>query len=187
MIDLIGCLVLAVSVALDAAAVSFSGALMDREHPKEHALIAGIAFGGFQFIMPLIGFFLGRSVNSYISSYGHYAAFALLAFVGTKMIYDVLKDDEKAEKISPFHFPAILMIAVATSIDAMAVGASLAFIGRPVLLTAAAMGGVTMLISMASVMLGSYNTRFALPEKLLSCIGGTAVILIGIKVLIDHI
>lgn len=183
---IIGILILSVSVALDALAVSFSGALIDREHPKEHALFAGLAFGGFQFIMPLIGFILGKSVMSLISSWDHYAAFALLALVGGNMILEVLKGDEEDKKAAPFHFPAILVLAVATSMDALAVGASLALIKSPILLTAASMGIVTMFISMAGVMLGSFSTRFALPEKLLGCLGGLAVILIGFKVLIEH-
>lgn len=183
---IIGILILSVSVALDALAVSFSGALTDREHPGEHAIIAGAAFGGFQFIMPLAGFLLGKSVIEFISSWDHYAAFALLALVGGNMIFEVLKDNENAQKVSPFHFPAILIMAVATSIDALAVGASLALIKTPVLLTAASMGIVTMLISMGGVMLGSFSSKFRLSEKLLGCLGGLAIILIGFKVLIEH-
>lgn len=183
---ILGILILAVSVALDALAVSFSGALIDREHPKEHAIIAGITFGGFQFFMPLIGFFLGRTVTDIISAWDHYVAFALLASVGGNMIFEVLKDDGDDEKVSPFHYPAILIMGIATSMDAMAVGASLAFMNAPILLTAAAMGIITMIISMSGVMLGSFSTKFSIPEKLLSCIGGLAVILIGFKVLIEH-
>lgn len=177
---------MSVSVALDALAVSFSGALIDREHPKEHALIAGLVFGGFQFIMPIIGFLLGRTVTDFISSWDHYAAFALLTSVGGNMIFEVMKNDADDKKISPFHFPAILVMAVATSIDALAVGASLALLDHPVMLTAASMGIVTMIISISGVMAGSFSTRFALPEKVLGCLGGLAVILIGFKVLIEH-
>ena len=183
---ILGILILSVSVALDALAVSFSGALIDREHPREHALIAGLAFGGFQFIMPLIGFFLGKSITDFISSWDHYAAFALLTLVGGKMIYEVMKNDTDFPKISPFHFPAIFVMAVATSLDALAVGASLAFMKCPVLLTAISMGIITMIISMTGVMLGSFSTKFALPEKLLGGLGGLAVIMIGFKVLIEH-
>ena len=181
-----GILILAVSVALDALAVSFSGALIDREHPKEHALIAGITFGSFQFVMPLIGFLLGKTVTDLISAWDHYAAFALLALVGGNMIFEVLKDNDKDEKISPFHFPAVIVMGIATSMDAMAVGASLAFMNAPIFITAAAMGIITMILSMAAVMLGSFSTKFAIPEKLLGCLGGLAVILIGFKVLIEH-
>ena len=181
-----GILILAVSVALDALAVSFSGALIDREHPKEHALIAGVTFGSFQFVMPLIGFLLGKTVTDLISAWEHYAAFALLALVGSNMIFEVLKDDDKDEKISPFHFPAVIVMGIATSMDAMAVGASLAFMNAPVFITASAMGVITMLLSMAAVMLGSFSTKFAIPEKILGCLGGMAVILIGLKVLIEH-
>ena len=181
-----GILILSVSVALDALAVSFSGALIDREHPKEHALAAGLAFGGFQFIMPLIGFAAGKTVTNLISSWDHYTAFALLALVGGNMIVEVMKNDNDEKKVSPFHFPAIFVMAIATSLDALAVGASLAFMKCPVLLTAASMGIVTMIISMTGVMLGSFSTKFALPEKLLGCVGGLAVILIGFKVLIEH-
>ena len=183
---IIGILILSVSVALDALAVSFSGALIDREHPEKHAIAAGIAFGGFQFLMPLIGFAAGKSVIEFISSWDHYAAFALLALVGGNMIFEVMKSDDDDDRKSPFHFPAILVMAVATSLDALAVGASLAFIKSPILITAASMGIVTMIISMAGVMLGSFSTKFALPEKFLGCLGGLAVILIGFKVLIEH-
>lgn len=182
---IIGILILSVSVALDALAVSFSGALIDREHPKEHALIAGVTFGGFQFLMPLIGYILGRGIIQFISSWEHYAAFALLAMVGGKMILDVWNGDEEC-KAAPFHFPMILILGVATSIDALAVGASMAFIKCPILLTSASMGIITMIISMAGVMSGAFSTRFALPEKLLDSLGGAAVILIGFKILIEH-
>ena len=183
---IIGILILSVSVALDALAVSFSGALLDREHPKEHALFAGLTFGGFQFIMPLLGFCIGKAVTDFISSWDHYAAFALLVLVGGNMIFEVLKNDNEEKQIAPFHFPTILILGIATSMDALAVGASLALIKSPVLLTAASMGIVTMLISMAGVMTASYSTRFALPEKLLGTLGGFAVILIGFKILIEH-
>ena len=183
---IIGILILSVSVALDALAVSFSGALIDREHPREHALIAGIAFGGFQFFMPLIGYAVGESVTNLISSWDHYAAFALLTLVGGNMIFEVMKNDDSESKTSPFHFPAVIVMALATSLDALAVGASLAFMKCPVFLTALSMGIVTMLISMGGVMLGSFSTKFALPEKLLGSLGGLAVILIGFKVLIEH-
>lgn len=183
---ILGILILSVSVALDALAVSFSGAFIDREHPKEHALIAGLTFGGFQFIMPLIGFFIGQAVMSFIGSWGHCIAFALLAIVGGKMIIEVLSDNGDGEKTSPFHFPAIIVLAVATSIDALAVGASLALIKSPILLPSISMGIVTMFISMAGVMLGSLGTKFALPEKFLGAVGGLAVILIGFKVLIEN-
>ena len=181
-----GILILAVSVALDALAVSFSGAFIDREHPWKHAVCAGFAFGGFQFLMPLIGYFIGISVMDFIGNWGHCIAFSLLTLTGGKMIIDVLKNDNGNINSAPFHFPAIIILAVATSIDALSVGASFAMIKNPILIPAVTMGVVTMFISMTGVMLGSIGAKIAAPEKILGSVGGLAVILIGFKILIEN-
>ena len=179
-------LLIGVALAMDACAIAMTNGMTNPKIKLKKAALIALTFGFFQFLMPLIGFAAGKSVIEFISSWDHYAAFALLTLVGGNMIFEVMKSDDDDQKVSPFHFPAILVMAVATSLDALAVGASLAFIQSPILLTAASMGIVTMFISMAGVMLGSFSTRFALPEKLLGCLGGLAVILIGFKVLIEH-
>lgn len=189
--SLIDLVILGFSVSLDALAVSVSGALTDREHPHIHAIIAGVMFGLFQFLMPLIGGGIGEIAASFVDKYDHYVAFLLLLLVGGKMIYEALKsdgDDEKQEKYrSPFDFPAILILAIATSLDAMAVGLSLKLSGSGIMVPALMMGGITGVVSFAGVIIGSLLGKEFKAEKVLTIIGGVAIILVGVKILLSHL
>lgn len=183
-------LVLGIGVSLDAFAVSVSGAISDREHPLVHATIACFMFGFFQFVMPIIGGFVGGFAQGYIESFDHYVAFILLLVVGGKMVYEAFKNADEAEAKkckSPFDFPVILILAIATSLDAMAVGVSLKLIGVPVLLPSIVMGIATGIFSFSGVMLGSLLGKIEKAEKYLTVIGGVAIILIGLKIFISHI
>ena len=188
---LIELVILGFSVSLDALAVSVSGALTDREHPHIHAIIAGVMFGFFQFLMPLIGGGIGEIAASFVDKYDHYVAFLLLLLVGGKMIYEAVKSGEDTEKQeqykSPFDFPTILILAIATSLDAMAVGLSLELVGSGILVPALMMGGITGIVSFAGVMLGSLLGKELKAEKILTIIGGVAIILVGLKILLSHL
>ena len=191
--QLIELVILGFSVSLDAFAVSVSGALTDREHPHIHAIIACIMFGFFQFLMPLIGGELGEIAETFVDKYDHYVAFLLLLLVGGKMIYEALKgekegaEEKKGEQKSPFDFPTIVVLAIATSLDAMAVGLSLKLGGSRVLLPALVMGGITGIVSFAGVFMGSLLGKEIKAEKVLTIIGGVAIILIGVKILLSHL
>lgn len=177
-------IILGFAVALDAFAVSVSGALTDKEHPHIHAMIAGGMFGLFQFIMPLLGGIIGSVAVNYIDKYDNYVAFLLLLFVGGKMIYEAICSKEEKELKSPFDFPTIIILAIATSLDALAVGLSLTLGGNGILVLAIFMGGITGVISFCGVMFGSLLGKILKAEKVLTIIGGAAIILIGVKMLL---
>ncbi len=186
-------LIIAVSVSIDAFAVSISGALCEGVgNIRRKAAMAAIFFGGFQFLMPLAGYFPARLLQGIISGCDHWIAFALLGFVGGKMIVEGLRmrPDEKSPQcptggsfFSPFR---LVLPAIATSIDALATGAGIAFTGSGIWLPAAAMGVVTALISATGVCLGVRIGRLA-GERPLMIIGGVAIVAIGVKILVGDL
>lgn len=190
-------LLIAVSVSIDAFAVSVSGALCDRSGRRwRNAFWAALFFGSFQILMPVIGFFAAVLLAGVVSSCDHWLAFGLLGLVGGKMIYEGVKPEKSADSGDPcgcaggpadFFAPKALVIpAVATSLDAMAVGAGLAFAGSPILFPALAMGVVTAAASIFGVTLGSQLGSLA-GERVMAVVGGTAIVLIGLKILLEHL
>lgn len=190
-------LLIAVSVSIDALAVSIGGALCDRTGRRlRNAAWAALFFGGFQIIMPVIGFFAATMLQSVVASVDHWLAFVLLGLVGGKMIYEAIaeKEPEKNGDGSPclncppdFFAPKALVVpAVATSLDALAVGAGLAFAGTGIWLPALAMGVVTAAASIAGVLLGTRIGMLA-GERGMMIVGGSAIILIGVKILLEHL
>lgn len=190
-------LLIAVSVSIDALAVSIGGALCDRTGRRlRNAAWAALFFGGFQVIMPVTGFFAATVLQSAVASVDHWLAFGLLGLVGGKMICEAVneKEPEKSGDGSPglncpsdFFAPKALVIpAVATSLDALAVGAGLAFAGTGIWLPALAMGVVTAAASIAGVLLGTRIGMLA-GERVMMIVGGSAIILIGVKILLEHL
>ena len=190
-------LLIAVSVSIDALAVSIGGALCDRTGRRlRNAAWAALFFGGFQIIMPVIGFFAATMLQSVVASVDHWLAFVLLGLVGGKMIYEAIaeKEPEKNGDGSPclncppdFFAPKALVVpAVATSLDALAVGAGLSFAGTGIWLPALAMGVVTAAASIAGVLLGTRIGMLA-GERVMMIVGGSAIILIGVKILLEHL
>jgi len=183
-------LLIAFSVSLDAFALSVAGALTSRNKTFRNALLAAGFFGGFQFFMPLLGFLAASSLHKWVEVCDHWIAFALLALVGGKMVYEGVrgesKDGGKPRVSEFFDWKYMFVPAVATSIDALAVGAGIAFSGDPILVPAAAMGIVTGLVSAAGVCFGRQLGKLA-GVRVLSCVGGTAIILIGADILRRHI
>ncbi len=184
-------LLIAFSVSLDAFALSVSGALTcRREETAECALKAAGFFGGFQFFMPLAGFFAAALLEDAVEKYDHWIAFALLAAVGGKMIVEALRGGEDPEKPSAsagfFRCKNLVIPAVATSIDALAVGAGIAFSGSPVWMPAILMGVVTGGVCAAGVWLGSRAAKFA-GARVMSATGGAVIILIGANILRQHL
>ena len=189
-------LLISLGVSVDAFAVSVGGALSCPGKMLRSGTSAALFFGGFQFLMPVAGFFAAGALTDALAAWDHWIAFAFLGLVGGKMVVEGIKSlrwREKNDAEPPaagkndFFSPANMIIpAVATSVDALAVGASLAFAGvTSVWLPAAAMGVVTGAVSFAGVVLGHKLKRFA-GQSVMSIIGGSVILLIGIKILWEH-
>ncbi len=185
----ISLILLAIGLAADAFAVAIGQGAIVRTHPWRSALTVGAAFGAAQAIAPLIGWSLTLVLAGLIESVDHWIAFVLLAIVGAKMVWEGFKKDPPGEESDPGKEKVaggwtLLMLAVATSIDAAAAGITLPALGAPILLSVAAIGLITFALSTAGVMIGRAGAK-ALGSQA-EIIGGLILIVIGTKVLIDH-
>ncbi len=180
-------LLLAVGLSMDAFAVSICKGLSMKKATAKAGAVCGIWFGGFQAIMPLIGFFLGTMFADAIESVDHWVAFGLLSIIGINMLKDAFgKDCDCEEHDADLSPKTMFVMAVATSIDAMAVGISLAMAGDVNILTAVLLiGVVTFAFCMAGVKIGNvFGSRF---EKKAQLAGGLILIVLGIKILLEHL
>ena len=176
-------LIIAVGVSMDAFAVSICKGLSVQNIRPRHAGQTALWFGGFQALMPLIGYFLGVSFADFVSSVDHWIAFILLGFIGINMIKESRSTDENASD-SDFSFRTMLAMAVATSIDALAVGVSFAFLRVDIWLAVIFIGIVTAAFSMIGICIGNaFGSRFKSYSELL---GGIILIGIGVKILLEH-
>ena len=176
--------VIAVGLSMDAFAVSICKGLSVRELKPKHALTVGVYFGGFQMLMPLIGFALGVRFQSFITSIDHWIAFVLLGLIGANMIRESREQDEENLSDS-FSFGTMLPLAVATSIDALAVGVTFAFLQVSILPAVCFIGATTFVLSCIGIRIGhvfglKYKSR---AERF----GGAVLILMGIKILLEHL
>ena len=180
-------LLIGISLSMDALAISITNGLTLKNFNWRHALWMGIYFGGFQFLMPLIGCLLGSTVSGYITAFGPYISFLLLAFIGGKMLLDSLRPcDEDGCGMPTLSHRRLLAMAVATSIDALAVGVSFAFMEELSLFPACLLiGCTTFVISFAGAMLGSRIP--GLSGKKAGILGGAVLIAIGIKLLVEGV
>ena len=177
-------LLISVGLAMDAFAVSVGkGMTLKRVHLR-HALTAGVWFGGFQALMPVIGYFVGRSFAEYVVSVDHWIAFGLLTLIGINMIRETIWGDDE-DQDGDFCFRTMLLMAIATSIDALAVGISMAFLNVDIWISVGVIGIVTLLISGAGVYLGAaFGSRLGSKAGI---IGGIILIAIGIKIVVEHV
>jgi len=179
-------LLIGISLSMDALAISVTNGLTLKNFNFRHALWMGVYFGGFQFLMPLIGCLLGSTVSSYVTALGPYISFCLLAFIGGKMLLDSLKPGEEDDGMQTLSHKRLLAMAVATSIDALAVGVSFAFMEDVSLLPSCILiGCTTFVISFLGAMLGSRIP--GLSGKKAGILGGVVLIGIGIKLLIEGV
>lgn len=182
--------VLAVGLSMDAFAVSVCKGLSMRKITLKKAGIVGIYFGGFQAGMPLIGYFLGLQFKDYIMSVDHWIAFILLGFLGIKMIQEAMsKDDDEDNKIEDenemLSFKNMSILAVATSIDALAVGITLAFLQVDIVPAVSFIGIITFVLSMVGVKIGNvFGVKYKSKAEL---VGGIILIFMGVKILLEHI
>lgn len=173
--------VLAVGLSMDAFAVSICKGLSLGKIKVKHMCIAGIWFGGFQALMPLIGYFLGRLFADMITKYDHWIAFILLLFIGGNMIKEAVGDEEHVD--ASMDVKGMFILAVATSIDALAVGVTFAFLKVAIVPAVSFIGIVTFVCSAAGVKIGSiFGTKYSKKAELF---GGVVLILIGIKILVE--
>ena len=178
-------LLLGVGLSMDAFAVSVCKGLATRRPSLKNMAACGLWFGGFQALMPLIGFYLGSLFAEAIEAVDHWVAFVLLALIGINMIREAVSGETEHED-ADFSVRTMLTMAIATSIDALAVGISLAMSGGVQIWSAIAIIGVTTcLLSMLGVKLGSvFGNRF---EKKAQIAGGVILILLGLKILLEHL
>jgi manganese efflux pump family protein len=178
-------LLIALGLSMDAFAVSMCFGTTAGANKKAIALKAGFFFGGFQAIMPLLGWVLGFYLKDYIEEIDHWVAFGLLAFIGFRMISEAVKSKSCVKTYNITSIWVMITLSVATSIDALAVGLSLALLNIPILLSAAIIGVITFCISFIGVYIGK---RFCciLGNKA-EFAGGIVLFLIGIKILIEHL
>ena len=179
-------LLIGISLSMDAFAISVANGLTLKNFHIRHALWMGLYFGGFQFLMPLIGYFLGSAVSHYVDRFGPYISFALLAFIGGKMLLDAVRGGEDEGGLEALTHKALLASAVATSIDALAVGVSFAFLEDVKLLPSCILiGCTTFVISFGGAMLGSKIPGVS--GKKAGVVGGLVLIGIGLKILIQGV
>lgn len=177
----------AVGLAADAFAVSVCKGLNMRKVNVKISVIIGLFFGGFQALMPLIGWFLGKQFEKYIVSIDHWIAFLLLGFIGGKMIYESLTEsDDFCSCVRELpDLKELFVLTVATSIDALAVGITFAFLQVNIINAVSLIGGVTFVLSVLGVYIGSkFGAKYKNKAEL---VGGIILILIGLKILIEHI
>ena len=182
--DLLTLLTLAVGLAMDAFAVSICKGLAMREKVLKKGIIVGLWFGGFQALMPTIGFFLGTQFKDQITSIDHWIAFVLLGLIGINMVKEALSNDEEQADDS-IAVKEMFMFAVATSIDALAVGITFAFLNVHIVSAASMIGVCTFLISFVGVKIGNiFGTKYKSKAELA---GGIILILLGFKILFEHL
>ena len=185
--ELLSILAIAVGLAMDAMAVSVAAGLTVERVTRRHVFRVGFHFGLFQAIMPLIGWAIGRSFASHVQAFDHWIAFILLVIIGGKMLWEARQDEEldsEKAKTDPTRGMSLVTLSVATSIDALAVGLSMAMVGVSVWLPALIIGLVTAILSIVGIIFGSrLGLRF---RTWADTFGGIVLILIGLKILVEH-
>lgn len=179
---------LGIGLAMDAFAVSIGKGLNMQKVKIGDALLIALFFGGFQALMPTIGWFVGLSFASFIEPVDHWIAFILLSAIGIKMIWDATHEDEEDNVQAPFEkldIKELFLLAIATSIDALAAGISLSFFGVNIAEAVIIIGVITFCLSFAGVYIGNFfSVRF---QKGSAIFGGVILILIGLKTLLEHL
>lgn len=176
-------IIIAIGLAMDAFAVSIGKGLSLKRIQPRHYLSVGFWFGGFQALMPLIGYLLGNSFASIVNDFDHWVAFFLLGIIGFNMIRDSFaKDDDEHD--ANFSFKIMLSLAIATSIDALAVGVSFAFLKVDLWLAIATIGIITAILSAIGIKIGNiFGTKYKSKAEFT---GGVVLVFMGIKILVEH-
>ena len=183
--NLLELLIVALGLSMDAFAVSVCKGLATPRVTLRHMLIAGLWFGGFQALMPLVGYFLGSTFKEYIEAYDHWIAFVLLAFIGFNMIREAIRGGEEQSDAS-FDIKTMFLMAVATSIDALAVGVTFALLPEVNIFAAvSSIGLITFSFSVIGVKIGNlFGAKYKSRAELA---GGIILVLMGTKILLEHL
>jgi len=178
-------LLISIGLSMDAFAVSVTLGLSVKKPKIINYLLPGIYFGFFQALMPFIGFFTGAIFSDYIQDFTYWIAFLLLSFIGGKMIKESFsKKDDNADK-NPFQFSKMLILSVATSIDALAVGVTFAFFEINIFFAIVLIGFFTFFVSIGGVKIGNiFGLKYKAKAEIF---GGSVLILLGLKILIEHL
>ena len=178
-------LLIGIGLSMDAFSVSVCKGLTTKKFSWKIALTCGLWFGFFQALMPVIGYFLGSQFEQYITTVDHWIAFGLLFLIGANMIREAIWSHEDHEHDAALNFKTMLLLAIATSIDALAVGISFACIQVKIWSSVLIIGVTTFLFSVIGVKIGNvFGSRF---EKSAEIVGGIILILIGLKILLEHL
>ena len=179
-----------VGLSMDAFAVSICKGLSMRKVDKKYMLVLAAFFGGYQALMPTLGWFLGSQFQTYITAIDHWIAFILLTLIGGKMILDVIKEKGENEEVCPddsvrIDLKEFFLLAVATSIDALAVGITFAFLQVKLASSVTIIGCITFCFTIAGVLIGNvFGTKF---KDKATILGGVILIAIGVKILLEHL
>ena len=177
-------LLLSVGLAMDAFAVSICKGISMKKMNWKKAIIIGIYFGGFQALMPTIGFFLGSAFQSLITNIDHWIAFILLAIIGGGMIKESFEEDSE-NRNDDVSFKTMILLAIATSIDALAVGITFAFLNVNLILAVSLIGIITFIIAVLGTKIGNrFGDKY---ERKAEIVGGVILILLGLKILLEHL
>lgn len=178
-------LLIGIGLSMDAFSVSICKGLTTKHFSWKMALVCGLWFGFFQALMPVIGYFLGEQFEQYITAVDHWIAFGLLFLIGANMIREAVWGHDDQENNGALDFKTMLLLAIATSIDALAVGVSFACIQVKIWSAVLIIGLTTFLFSILGVKVGNaFGSKF---EKSAGVIGGIILILIGLKILLEHL
>ncbi|MDD3409998.1 MAG: manganese efflux pump MntP family protein [Eubacteriales bacterium] len=178
---------IAIGLSMDAFAVSLCKGLSMKKLNYVQGLIIALFFGVFQAVMPLIGWALGKQFEQYITSVDHWIAFALLCYIGGKMIWESVHDHDadSCPIDQKLNFKELFMLAVATSIDALAVGITFAFLQTPIVPAVLEIGSITFGLSFVGVLIGhKFGTKYKQKAEIA---GGVVLVLIGLKILLEHL
>lgn len=182
--DLLSLFLIAVGLSMDAFAVSVCKGLATPKYKLKYSMICGAWFGGFQALMPAVGYLLVVNFKKYITAIDHWIAFVLLALIGFNMIREALKNDDEGADPS-FTAKSMSLLAVATSIDALAIGITFAFLDVNIVAAVLFIGVCTFVISAAGVKIGSaFGTRFKSKAEIA---GGAILIILGLRILVEHL
>lgn len=176
---------IALSLSADAFAVAVGKGLSVKKPTFKNYITVGVWFGGFQALMPAIGYLLGKNFKAYIQSADHWIAFVLLSLIGIQMLREAIKKDKDEKKSSDFSFKAMLPLAVATSIDALAVGVPLGVLGAKLLPSISMIGIITFILSGIGLKIGNiFGIKYKAKAEIA---GGIILILIGLHILLNHL
>lgn len=175
----------ALGLSMDAFAVAVTSGIIINRVQLKNALKIGLYFGFFQAIMPLVGWLAGIKFSQYIERFDHWIAFLLLSFIGIRMIIESRKNDEEREVFNPLDNKVLLMLAIATSIDALAVGVGLAVLKVSILTSVFFIGLITFGLSFLGVLIGKRSGTFLKNRAELA--GGAVLTIIGTKILLEHL